>query len=133
MRYVLRHPDDTRPSLLVQTIPAIDDAPIESFKAEMYGVRCANGIVFAPDECVILRDSFSSMDAASIHVESRLPTAKVLESIAPRASEAFDARVERWLRRMSESWQSAIPADAAVASEFFQDIVPAASGSLLST
>lgn len=133
MRYVLRHPDDTRPSLLVHTSTVADDAAVERLKRDMHGVGCANGISFTPDECVILRDSFSSMDAASIHVEARLPTEKVLASIGRRVGELFDAQVERWLRRMTESWQSAIPADDAVASEFFQDIVPAASGSLLST
>jgi hypothetical protein len=129
MRFLLTHPSETRPSLVVDTHPAIDDGAIERLRADLHGLGCPNGLLFDAERCVILRDTYSSMSADSIVVEPEQPgTDAVLAKVGPGA---LDERVASWLEMLSARWDSALPLEPAVAAPFIADIVPAASGSML--
>jgi hypothetical protein len=127
MRFVLRDPSDTRPSLVVHTAAKVDDASVEELRQELYGCGCATGILLDADVFVILRDSFTSMDADSIVAEQPwLSTPKVLAALNESANETFDARVEWWLRLLATRWNHAIPEESELASTLILNIVPAA-------
>jgi len=129
MRFLLTHPSETRPSLVVDTCRVIDEAAIKRLRTDLHGLGCPNGLLFDAERCVILRDSYSSMDADSIVVESeQTATDAILAKVAPGV---LDERVGRWLEMLSVRWDSALPQESAVAALFIADIVPAASGSML--
>lgn len=129
MRFLLTHPWETRPSLVVDTCPAIDTDAISRLRTVLHGLGCPNGLLFDDEQCIILRDSYSSMEPDSIVVEpERLPTGAVLASVPP---DSLDERVARWLEVLTARWDVAMPLEPAIASPFIADIVPAASGSLL--
>ena len=129
MRFLLTHPSETRPSLVVDTCRAIVDETISRLRTDLNGLGCPNGLLFDVERCVILRDTYASMDADSIIVEpDQLATDAVLTKVAPGA---LDERVAQWLEMLSVRWDSALPQEPAVASPFIADIVPAASGSML--
>ncbi|MEI8259420.1 MAG: hypothetical protein WCJ30_27445 [Deltaproteobacteria bacterium] len=128
MRFLLTHPSETRPSLVVDTCSAITDAAIAQMKADLHGLGRSSGLLFDERQCLILRDTYSSMDIGSIEVETRQPTDAVLARVA---RVPLDERVGRWLEMLSAGWDSALPLEPAVAAPFIADIVPAASGSML--
>lgn len=129
MRFVLTHPSETRPSLVVMTCDAITDAEIRRLRDEMFNLGCATGLLFDPEQCVILRDSFQSMSADAIVREGEpLGSDDVL---AQAGGGSLDARVNRWLEMMSSSWNTALPSEPATAAPLITDVVPAASGSLI--
>jgi hypothetical protein len=129
MRFLLTHPSETRPSLVVDTCPAIEDATVERLRTDLHGLGCPNGLLFDAERCVILRDTYSSMSADSIIVEAEQPaTDAVLAKAGPGT---LDERVAGWLEMLSVRWDSALPLEPAVAAPFIADIVPAASGSML--
>lgn len=122
-------PDASRPSLVVETIPAIDAAAIARLSSDLHGLGCPNGILFDARECVILRDTFSSLEASSIVEDARVATDDVLRKFAGPGARPLDDRVEEWLEAMSTNWDQALPLQQTVAAPFIADIVPAASGS----
>lgn len=126
-RYLLTPPGDTRPSLIVELCPKIDDNVLQEARDVMFGRGCANGLVLDENECVILRDSFMSMDASSIEVEpSRLNTRLLLgETEGP-----LEQRLERWMNALATNWHEAVPREP-WAAPLIMDVVPAASGSLV--
>jgi hypothetical protein len=129
MRFLLTHASETRPSMLVYTCSAINEGEVSRLRDEMFGLGCANGLLFDPERCVILRDTFSSMAAESIAQEGdALRSDDVLAKVG---GGSLDARVARWLEMMSTNWNSALPLDGATAAPFITDVVPAASGSMV--
>jgi hypothetical protein len=127
MRFLVTHPSETRPSLLVHTCAAVNEAEVNRMRDAMFGLGCANGLLFDREQCVLLRDTFSSRAPASILAEGApLRTDDVL---ANAGSGSLDARVTRWLEMLSTNWNSALPIDGAIAAPFLADVVPAASGS----
>ncbi len=129
MRFFLMRSSETRPSLVVDTCAQINDGEIARFREELFNLGCANGLLFDPERCMILRESYSSLSADSIVVtDSGISTTDVLSAIGqPTAS--LEGRVERWLEILAMNWDSALPAEPAMAAPFLADIVPAASGS----
>jgi hypothetical protein len=94
----------------------------------MLGVGCPNGLLFDADECVILRDTYSSLDVDSLEEDGRVATDRLLARV-PSPGRSLDERVLEWLRSMAASWDTALPLDGDVAAPFITDIVPAVSGS----
>jgi hypothetical protein len=127
VRFYLTPPDGTLPTLVVETRAVVDDAAIAELSADIYGLSCPNGILFDEHRCVILRDTFASMDESSVKVDAELATAEVLSRIAAEGS--LDHRVERWLDVLAASWDEALPHEPSIAAKFIPDIVSAASGS----
>lgn|GEM_PF-2100033 len=127
MRFYLTPPDGTRPTVVVETCPLVNDAAIAELSADIYGLSCPNGILFDEHHCVILRDTFASMDASSVQVDAKLATEDVLNRITAEGS--LDHRVERWLEVLSASWDDALSREPSIAAAFIPDIVSAASGS----
>jgi hypothetical protein len=129
MRFVLTHPSETRPSLVVITCAEINDQEVRRLREDMFGLGCANGLLFDAHNCVILRDSFASMSPDSIVAEGTpVRTDAVL---AKAGGGSLDVRVNRWLEMMSANWNSALPLEPATAAPFIMDVVPAASGSMV--
>ena len=129
MRFLLTHPLETRPSLVVDTCLTVETLTIERFRRDLHGLGCANGLLFDTKQCVILRDTYASMDEASIVVEGApLDTNLVLANVT---GYTLEERVERWLEVLSVHWDNALPSEPAIAAPFFANIVPAASGSVL--
>jgi hypothetical protein len=126
--FLVTHPSDPRPALVVETIARIDAAAVDSLKQRMLGLGCPNGLLFDANECVILRDSYSSLDVDSLVEEGRVLTDRLLAKV-PAAGHLMDRRVFDWLRSMATRWDTALPVDGDVAVPFITDIVPALSGS----
>jgi hypothetical protein len=129
MRFLLTHSADTRPSLVVDTCSAIDERAIARLRSDLHGLGCANGLLFDPRQCIILHDTYSTMDASAIVVEGPALDADLV--LARVAGSNLDERVERWLEALSVRWDSALPIEPAIAAPFITDVVPAASGSIL--
>lgn len=126
--FLVSHPPDPRPALVVETTAAIDAAAIGRLKQRMLGLGCPNGLLFDANECVIVRDTYSSLEADSLEEDGRVSTDLLLAQVR-RPGRTLDQRVLDWLRSMSASWNTALPIDGAVAAPFITDIVPAVSGS----
>jgi hypothetical protein len=125
-RYLLTPPGDSRPSLLVDVVDAVDDAAIARAREAMFDRGCAHGLVIDPRRCVILRDTFESISSSSIERESELETAKLLN----RPGGDLADRVERWLVALAGNWGEALPREDWVA-PLLTDVVPAAAGSVV--
>lgn len=129
MRFLLTHPVDTRPSLVVDTCSEIDERAIARLRNDLHGLGCANGLLFDPRQCIILHDTYSTMDASSIVVEGAALNADLV--LARVTGSTIEERVERWLEALSVRWDSALPIEPGIAAPFIADVVPAASGSML--
>lgn len=128
VRFLLTPPGASRPSLVVDTLDVLSDPTIASFRSDLHGLGCSNGILFDPTRCVILRDTFENMDESSFDLEEGPATDEVL---ARAGGGSLEQRVERWLRMLSANWDGALPKEPGTAAPFIADIVPAASGSLV--
>jgi len=128
MLFLVTHPPDPRPALVVGTAVRIDADAMEELKQRMLGFGCSNGLLFDEDECLILRDTYRSLDVGSIEEDGRVPTDRLLARL-PRKGRTIEQRVLDWLRFMAASWNAALPLDADVAASFLTDIVPAVTGS----
>lgn len=126
--FSVNRPPDPRPALVVQTTARIDAQAIEQLKQRMLGWGCPNGLLFDQNECVILRDTYSSLDLTSLQEDGRVRTDPLLARV-PDAGRTLEQRVLDWLRSMAASWNSALPLEGEVAAPFITDIVPAVSGS----
>lgn len=130
MLFLVNHPPDPRPALVVETTARIDAGVIDGLKQRMLGLGCPNGLLFDPDECLILRDTYSSLEVDSLEENGRVPTDRLLARVrAP--GRTIDQRVLDWLQSMAASWNTALPLDGNVAAPFITDIVPAVSGSYI--
>ena len=126
-RYLLTPPEDTRPSLFVELCPKIDEAVLSEVRTAMFSLGCSNGLVLDAEQCLILHDTFSSLDATSIEVDpSKLETARLLDTTAA----PIDQRLERWLTALATNWRESIPHEAWSA-PLLTDVVPAAAGALV--
>jgi hypothetical protein len=128
--FAVSHPPDPRPALAVLTTNQISDDAIEELKERMLGWGTPNGLLFGRDYCVILRDTYSSLDVDSLQEDGRVETALLLAEV-PADARAFEVRVFDWLQSMAASWSRALPSDGKVSAPFIADIVPAVSGSLV--
>lgn len=130
MLFLVNHPPDPRPALVVETTARIDAGVIDRLKQRMLGLGCPNGLLFDPDECLILRDTYSSLEVDSLEEDGRVATDRLLARVrAP--GRTIDQRVLDWLQSMAASWNTALPLDGDVAAPFITDIVPAVSGSYI--
>ena len=127
MRFLVTHPPDPRPAVVVETVSRVDPAAIANLKEALLRLGCPNGLVFDADVCVILRDTYSSLEVESLAEDGRVATDRVLARVAN--GRTLDQRVSDWLRSMASSWSNALPAEQDVAAPFLTDIVPAVSGS----
>lgn len=127
MRFLVTHPPDPRPALVAETVGRVDDAAIARLKDTLHRLGCPNGLVFDEDVCVILRDTYASMEASSLVEDGRVPTVGVLARVAK--GRTLEQRVHDWLRSMAASWNDALPSEQNVAAPFIADVVPAVSGS----
>ena len=109
MRFVLTPPSKTRPSMVVYTCDGINDVEIRRLRDDMFGVGCANGLLFDRERCVIFRDTFSSMTPESIAIEG--DSASTQAVLANAGAGPLDARVGRWLEMLSSNWNTALPFD----------------------
>jgi hypothetical protein len=126
--FLVTHPPDPRPALVVETTAHIDVGVVDDLKERMLGAGCSKGLLFDADECVILHDTYTSLEVDSLEEGGRVPTDRLLARVrAP--GRTLDQRVLDWLRSMATSWNSALPVDGDVAARFITDIVPAVSGS----
>ena len=127
MRFLVTHPPDPRPALVVETVPHVDAATIATFKEALLRLSCPNGLIFDEKDCVILRDTYSSLDVTSLAEDGRVATERLLAHVAD--GRALEQRVFDWLRSMAASWNDTLPTEQDVAAPFITDIVPAVSGS----
>lgn len=132
MRFALTHSSESRPVLIAETCENADEQAIASFRKILFDVGCPNGLLFDRARCHIFRDQFSSMNERSIVVEGTLPTDAVLNAPGADQLGSLDQRVERWLRVLTTRWDDALPREPELAAPLIADIVPAASGSVVS-
>ncbi|WP_437286086.1 hypothetical protein [Sorangium sp. So ce406] len=97
----------------------------DSFRADMYGRSCANGILLDSETCLVFRDTFEDLGPQSIKVDLTLRTDDVLRTVQ---GGSLDEKVQTWLALLSASWDHAIPRDQEGVAELIYDIVPAAVG-----
>ncbi|MGD0679701.1 MAG: hypothetical protein ABSC94_30305 [Polyangiaceae bacterium] len=127
MRFLVTHPPDPRPALVAETVARVDERAIADLKEALHRLGCPNGLVFDENICVILRDTYASMEASSLVEDNRIATDRVLARVAN--GRTLEQRVSDWLRSMAASWNDALPKEQDVAAPFIMDIVPAVSGS----
>ncbi|HRI65314.1 MAG TPA: hypothetical protein PK156_13790 [Polyangium sp.] len=126
-RYLLSPPGETRPSLIVELCPQVNETVLQEVRDVMFGRGCANGLVVDDEQCVILRDSFMSMDATSIEEDpNKLETHRLLGD----SPDSLEYRLERWMNALVTNWHEAVPPEP-WAAPLIMDVVPAASGSLV--
>ena len=126
-RYLFSPPGETRPSLLVELCPRVDETVLNEVRAAMLGLGCSNSLVLDAEQCLILHDTFASMDPSSIDVDpSTLETARLLGA----TSAPIEQRLERWLNALVTNWSESVPHEA-WATPLLTDVVPAAAGSLV--
>lgn len=123
-RYLLMPPGDTRPSLLVELCPKVDERVLGEVRDAMVGLGCAHGLVLDADRCEVLRDTWEGTGAASIKVDVVLETPRLL----PGANGTLEGRLTRWLEALTKNWVGAVPREP-WAAPLLADVVPAASGS----
>lgn len=128
MLFLVTHPPDPRPTLVAETTARIDAEAIDRLKQRMLGFGCPNGLLFDEEECLIVRDTYRSLDIDSIEEEGRIPNARLLARVRG-PGRTIDQRVLDWLQSMAASWNTALPLDNDIAAPFITDIVPAVSGS----
>jgi hypothetical protein len=121
----LGHPNETRPSLLVEVVDEADPGVLSRVRAAMFSTGSANALVIDPQKVHVLRDTFKDMTEASIEEEATLETKRLLGREGD-----LGVRVRRWLESMSSNWSEILPREEWTASLFY-DIVPAASGSVI--
>lgn len=127
IRYLMTPPGDTRPSLLVELCPKVDEASLRRVAETMYGLGCANALVLDHERGVLLRDTYASMGPESIKEEPAvLDTGKLLGA----GADPIEQRLERWLGALSTDWHAAVPREDWT-SALLTDIVPAASGAVV--
>ena len=126
-RYLLIPPGETRPSLLVELCPKVDESVFHEVKQAMFGLGCGNALVLDTERCFILRDTFQTMDAHSIEVE---PVSLETQKLLDLSGDPVAQRLERWLNALATNWHNSIPREAWTA-PLLSDVVPAASGSLV--
>ncbi len=131
MRYTLTQSVDPKSTLVADVCDRIDEPSLQALKRFMYEYGCANGLLFDHDECVLLRDTFSDMSAASIREERRIPTRVLLATLGLSNAGPLSVRVGRWLHLLATSWQTAVPTDSEDAKELIYDVVPAAAGAAI--
>jgi hypothetical protein len=127
-RYLLTPPTDTRPSLVVDLVDQVDATSIAATRETMFRVGCAHGLVLDAARCVVLRDTFASMEESSIEAEAdEVATPKLLlgQGNGPLADQ-----VERWLRSLARNWHTTLPKELWVAA-LLSDVVPAAAGAVV--
>jgi hypothetical protein len=127
VRFLVTHPPDPRPALVVETTPRVDSEAIASLKETLQRLGCPNGLLFDEDVCAILRDTYASLGVDSLAEDGSVATDRLLARVAN--GRALEQRVFDWLRSMAASWNDALPAEQDVAAPFIMDIVPAVSGS----
>lgn len=130
-RYTLAQGGDPKSTLVVDVCDKIDASALAGLKRFMYEEGCANGLIFDENECVLLRDTFTEMSPASVLEERRIPTHALLTTLGKADVGPLAARVGRWLRLLTTSWQAAVPADSPDAQELIYDVVPAAAGATI--
>ena len=126
MRIVLALPS-TRPSVMVDIHSTFSVQQVQDLKQTMYLQRCANGLIFSPEQCLVLRDTFLETGSESIQVEKTLRTDDVLDLVH---ADKLEDRVTTWLALLSSSWSHALSTKKSVET-LFNDIVPAAAGTEL--
>lgn len=127
-RYLLTPPGDTRPSLLVELCPRVDEAVLREVREAMFGLGCGSGLVLDAEQCVILHDTFQSMAPDSIELDPvKIETPRLLAGVA---GATLEQRLERWLDGLTTNWHGTLPHEAWAAA-LLADVVPAASGSLV--
>lgn len=128
MLFLVTHPPDPRPALVVETTARIDAAAVQRLKERMLGLGCPNGLLFDSTDCAILRDTYASLELGSIAEDGRVPADRLLAPVRA-AGQTLDQRVLAWLQSMATSWNTTLPVDGNLAAPFIMDIVPAVSGS----
>jgi hypothetical protein len=127
LRYLLTPPGDTRPSLLVELCPRVDEGVLSDVRQVMYGLGCASALVLDSERCFILRDTYASTGPDAIVVEkAEIETQRLLGA----GGGSLEGRLERWHNALTTNWNAAIPREAWTA-PLLTDVVPAASGSLV--
>ena len=123
MRYIVVQLPDLRPALVVET--ASDAvASFEQFRSTLLAQGCHAGLIFDESSCIVVRDTYTSLDEASFIQEATLPTHALL---GDAQAGSLDQRVADWLRRMAADWNHTLPKEAFVA-PLLTDVVPALSG-----
>lgn len=122
MRYVLQHPHETRPSLLVEVVARISEGTLNRMREAMLDLGCAHGLVIDDTKVHVLRDTFRDLTWDSIEEDAVLETTRLLGN-----SGELVTRVQLWLDGMSNNWSEVLPRED-WAAPLFYDVVPAIAG-----
>lgn len=125
-QFLLRNTPDYRPTLIVQTCNQADDKVISAFKTFLLRNGCSLGLLFDPNKCLIIRDTFSAMEEDSFELGATFRTDAVMSKTKWHGlarSESLDRRVELWLHQLASKWEDLIPDDADIAAWFYSDII----------
>jgi hypothetical protein len=130
IRFLLRHPPDPRPVLIIQASDQdTSTASLRDFRNFLFAQGCPNGLIFDSRNCHIFRESYTSLKAESIQEDAQVSTNEVLRKMnhpgTPKPV-SVERRVERWVELLTTKWEDAIPDEPEISRHFFSDIIPAA-------
>lgn len=136
MRFFLRHAPDPRPSLVVQTCERADGETVRAFCELLFGLGCSEGLLFDPNECLLVHDSFAAAAPSSLSVVARMATATVLGKLSYLGTSRrrnLDERVELWLAMLARNGSEALPDDPKAAEPFLVGVLPSAAEAVISS
>lgn len=121
MRYYITHPPDPRPALIVDVVSAAD-LDLQRFLSDLWSHQTSHGLLIDLGKCIVVRDSFTSLDQSSLTVEGEIKTADLMGRLTSLAE--LQIRVGQWLDKMTRDWRAALPPDQETAI-LMTDVVPA--------
>jgi hypothetical protein len=127
--------DFPEPRLVVEvksavSIPSEGDPAVKQLTRYMWGANCHHGLIVTPSKTYVLRDNFTVSGPEAIRVTDVLPTRTLLSRLGrsypePLNEQQLETLTREWLKRLTTSYDAALPDDADVMRAFFPDIVGA--------
>lgn len=109
---------------------------MRAFCEMLFGLGCSGGLLFDPNECLLVQDSFASDTPSSLSVVARMATATVLEKLSPLGTSrrrSLDERVELWLSMLVRGGSEALPNNPKAAEPFLVGVLPSAAEAVISS
>jgi hypothetical protein len=106
------------------------DPEVRQLARSIWGANCHYGLVVTPGNTYVLQDDFQTSGPESIRITDVIPTATLLSRVnwppeGPISEEMLKVFTERWLGKLTRSYDEALPDVPEVIQVFFPNIVGA--------
>jgi hypothetical protein len=118
---------EVRPEM---STPAEQDLAVKQLIREMWGANCHHGLIITPERTYVLRDTFMSSSPEAIRLSGTLATPTLFARLSWPGSQPItiphlELLTQEWLRRLTTSYEAALPDDPKVMEALFPDLVGA--------